>query len=206
LGDWEVLVEVNDQGTPPLTDLRSFRIRVHHRSPPMAYPDTIQRKPGQGIKVRVTALLANDVDPDQQALTIVALQPVTLMGGKALLESGWVFYQPPAGFDPPTDSFVYTIRDASGYEAEATVTVSLVEAGTEPTLNILGVSGGYPNPAILRFAGIPGRTYVVQSSPSFNPPVWRTLGSIVVPANGIAEFHDPEAATQPVLFYRTMAP
>ncbi len=206
LGDWEVLVEVNDQGTPPLTDLRSFRIRVHHRSPPVAYPDTIQRKPGQGIKVRVTALLANDVDPDQQALTIVALQPVTLMGGKALLESGWVFYQPPAGFDPPTDSFVYTIRDASGYEAEATVTISLVAAGTEPTLNILGVSGGYPNPAILRFAGIPRRTYVVQSSPSFNPPVWRTLGSIVVPANGIAEFHDPEAATQPVLFYRTMAP
>lgn len=206
LGDWDVTVQVDDQGTPPLTDLRSFVVRVHHRAPPVAYPDTLQRKPGQGTKVRVATLTANDVDPDQQPLTLVELQSPTLMGGTALLESGWIFYQPPAGFDPATDSFTYRIRDASGYESESTVTVSIAQAGTESSLNILSVSGGYPNPAMVRFAGIPRRTYVVQSSPSFNPPVWRTLGSITVPSNGIAEFQDPEAATQPVLFYRTLAP
>jgi hypothetical protein len=204
-GVYTIQVWVTDDGVPPAKDTKSFQVTVRKvNDTPVANPDSLARKAGQGTKVLASRLTLNDADADGDPLTVLSVISPTAQGGTVTLADGWIFYQPPSGSDPVLDSFTYTVRDTDAATANGTVTISIAPPGTDPTLNILGVSGGFPNPAIVRFAGIPGRVYTVQSSPSLITPVWKTLGTATVQANGLAQFTDNEAATQPVLFYRAL--
>jgi hypothetical protein len=203
---FSVMVRVEDDGMPALSAMQSFNITVKANEPPVANPDSVVRKSGRGIKAGSSTLIANDTDPDGQSLVLVSVNTPSVQGGTVTLADGWVYYQPPSGSDPPLDSFTYVVRDPSGTTATGTVTVSISSPSANPTLNILSVTGGFPNPAIVRFAGIPGREYTIQSSPVFSPPVWTTLGRATVGPNGIAEFTDHGAATEPTVFYRALQP
>lgn len=76
--------------------------------------------------------LANDVDPDGDALSITALGATT-QGGTTTLTGNAVKYTPPVTTPPfqGLDTFAYTISDGHGHTASGTVYAS-VSSGTPP--------------------------------------------------------------------------
>ena len=94
-----------------------------------------------------TNVVANDTDPDGDALTVVAVT-VSAQGVTPVSNGdGTITYDPPAGFRG-TDAFTYTVRDPIGNEATATVTVNVTSINDAPTLDPV------PDPAaILEDAG-----------------------------------------------------
>ncbi len=83
-------------------------------------------------------LLANDSDPDGDALRIVALG--TPAYGSVTVDAGQIVtYWPQAGFTG-TDRFSYTIDDGRGEAATATVTVRVEPGNAPPTVETLALS------------------------------------------------------------------
>jgi len=72
-------------------------------------------------------VLANDSDPDGDAISIVSASAPT--NGTTLIVSGQIAYIPQAGY-VGADSFTYIIEDTSGAQATATVRVNVVAAGS----------------------------------------------------------------------------
>src|SRR5436305_811230 len=75
-----------------------------------------------------------DTDPDGNSLSVVAVTPSTQGVTPVNNGDGTITYNPPAGFRG-TDTFTYTIRDALGNEAAATVTVAVTPINNSPTLD-----------------------------------------------------------------------
>lgn len=88
---------------------------------PTAGNDSATTAPGVAVTIDV---LANDADPDGDALTINIITPPS--NGTAVVESGKVVYTPNPGFSG-TDSFTYTVTDGKGGAATATVTVTVTD-------------------------------------------------------------------------------
>lgn len=96
---------------------------------PTAVDDTYSIHAGQQLWVSAPGLLANDVDPDGNALSIEA--PTSPSGGDVYVSSnGSVLYTPAATFTG-TDSFAYTVTDGRGGRSSATVYVNVTN--TPPT-------------------------------------------------------------------------
>ncbi len=174
---------------------------ANHR--PVAREDAFPRLPGQPLTLSVTNLLANDSDPDNDPLTVLELTATSAGRGTVRLVEGVITYTPPPGADQP-DTFTYTISDGFGGAATGLVRISVVTPG--PGLNRWRVET-FPDGTIrLRFAGIPGRTYLVQATTSLQSPTWVTLDTRVAGLQGDFEFHDTDALNHPTRFYRSLAP
>lgn len=93
---------------------------------PVAQPDSALTSAGVAIVIDV---LANDTDPNGDALTLVAVSSAS--GGTTSIVGNSVRYAPEAGF-VGTDSFTYTVQDAGGAEVTAEVTVTVTEANDAP--------------------------------------------------------------------------
>jgi hypothetical protein len=111
---------------------------VQPNLPPVANPDTFQAIGNVTVPVAAPGVLANDTDPDGDALGVVADTVTTANGGTAILNAGGSFtYLSAAGFTG-TDSFEYRVTD--GIEtATGTVTIQVAtrvwyvsNAGTAP--------------------------------------------------------------------------
>ncbi|HYF65275.1 MAG TPA: Ig-like domain-containing protein [Herpetosiphonaceae bacterium] len=87
---------------------------------PLAVADAASTGRGQAVDI---AVLANDTDADQDALTITGLTAPA--HGSVQIVGGTVRYAPAAGY-VGSDSFGYTVSDGVGGTASATVTVSVV--------------------------------------------------------------------------------
>jgi hypothetical protein len=104
--------------------------------PPVASDDTIttlQDTPGS------VNVLANDVDPDPDALTVSAFTQGA--HGAVAITSGIATYTPAAGF-VGSDSFTYTIDDGHGVTATATVNVTVIGSTPACTISITGPATG----------------------------------------------------------------
>ena len=88
---------------------------------PVAVDDAVTYRNTGGIDYPVAAL-ANDSDPDGDALSYVSVTPASK--GNAYLQGGQLFYKPFLG-NTGTDSFTYTVSDGQGNTATATVTATL---------------------------------------------------------------------------------
>jgi hypothetical protein len=88
--------------------------------PPIAVADTVTTPPGTPVDIDV---LANDIDPDGDPLTVVAFG-TPLNGMTALIDGGTAIrYTPDAGF-AGTNTFAYVAADDQGAPSnEVTVTV-----------------------------------------------------------------------------------
>jgi len=107
--------------------------------PPIAQDDVAETTTGRSITIPV---LANDVDPDGDPLTLVS---ATQGGfGRTALAGGAVTYTSNLGFDS-VDSFTYIVRDPDGATAQARVDV-IVNSDADADLvgdsedNCLGVA------------------------------------------------------------------
>ena len=87
--------------------------------PPTAVDDTATLGVNQSVLIDV---LANDSDPDGDALTVVEV--TVARNGQAALEGGRIRYAPNANFGG-VDSFEYTIEDTSGARATARVRITI---------------------------------------------------------------------------------
>lgn len=96
--------------------------------PPIARDDLAATKQGQAVAV---AVLANDSDPDGDALSAVLVN-TPLYGAAVVNADGTITYTPAAGFHG-TDTFTYRASDGVATSEIATVTVIVDAVNTAPT-------------------------------------------------------------------------
>ena len=87
---------------------------------PVAVNDAVRTDPGQAA---VVSVLANDSDPDRDALTVTAVGSAA-HGTATLNPNGTVTYTPTKGYTG-TDSFTYALADGRGGTATGTVSVTI---------------------------------------------------------------------------------
>ncbi len=73
----------------------------------------------------VLDVLANDTDPDGDAISIVSVDTTGLLGTVTINDDGTLTYTPPHGVYMLDEHFTYTITDAYGATSTATVSVCL---------------------------------------------------------------------------------
>jgi hypothetical protein len=170
-------------------------------TPPTAVADVTERYADQGVKMQITALLANDSDADGDTIAFNSVSPTSPGGGTLSVSNGWIQYSPLTGF-ANTDSFTYVITDGRGGSAVGAVTINIKD---EPIVaqNLVIDSQGNGSYRI-RFHGIPGREYTIQYSDSLAPANWQTLASIVADAQGRGEAMDTPPPGVTSRYYRTV--
>lgn len=171
-------------------------------TPPVAGPDTVERYPTQGVKVRLSTLLANDSDADGDTL-VITVSSTSANGGTVTVSGDWVTYTPAVGWTT-ADTFTYTIADGRGAVVTGTVSVNIkndVDPGQNLTITDLG--GGQIR---IRGSGIPGRTYRLQYTDEVVPANWQLLpgGTVTADPSGVFEFIDTTGST--ARFYRSVYP
>jgi hypothetical protein len=159
---------------------------------------TTQNRP---FTISFAKLVANDTDPDGDALTVDSVTATSTNGGAVVISGSSVVYTPALNFTG-IDRYSYTIRDGRGGFATAAVEIFVAD-GNLPSLNQASIRPNGQGGVIIRFAGIPGTTYSLQRAPSVSGP-WGTIFTAVAPLHGIIEYQD--VAPPPTAFYRTVSP
>jgi VCBS repeat-containing protein len=95
-----------------------------------AADDALATDEDTALTIAPATLLANDVDVDGDALTIVSVQGAT--HGSVALVAGNVVFTPAANYNGPA-SFTYTVSDGNGGTATATVNVLVSPLNDAPT-------------------------------------------------------------------------
>ena len=113
--------------------------------PPVAGDDGVSVLAGETTAIGADTLLANDSDPNGDALSVSAVAAAA--HGSVNLSGGTVSYTPNSGYVGP-DSFTYTVTDIYGGTDTATVNVSVLSDGTvvgtdaSESLDLSGATAG----------------------------------------------------------------
>jgi hypothetical protein len=170
---------------------------------PDAGLDVIERSPTNGTKVLISELLSNDADADGDAVTLMSVGPGSVNGGTVVLNGDWVHYDPPVG-NTNVDSFTYTIEDSYGASSTGTVEVQIrVDVVPSPNLAIQSLNNGA---LLIRFDGIPGKTYRIQYMDDISSPSWLSLGGGDADPFGIFLFTNTPPTDLLQRYYRSVYP
>jgi peptidoglycan-N-acetylglucosamine deacetylase len=145
-------------------------------------------------------LLAGASDNTGYPLSVGAIAPTSTNGGSVSWSGGMVTYSPPAGFSGQ-DTFTYTLSDGNGGSAQGTVLVTITPLNAQ-TLNLISLQLT-PTNCLLQFAGIPARSYIIQSAPTVAGPWTDLSGPIAADPTGLVQFLDTNPPA-PIQFYRTI--
>jgi hypothetical protein len=152
-------------------------------TPPVASPDNITRTSTNAAKISLAALLANDSAGDLgDFISLHSVSPLSTRGAAISVTNGWAFYAPLPG-DTNSDSFAYVIVDSLGGTNTGVVTIS-VSPDVTPAMNLTLVDQGNGH-LQLRFDGIPGATYTIQSCTNIAYPNWQAVTTSTANTNGI---------------------
>lgn len=175
---------------------------------PTAGPDTVERPvTTRVVKVLKSDLLADDLDPDGDPLSITAVGDALPAGATVTISGNFVVYTAPSA-TAGNGSFTYTLSDGiGGHTVLGTVTVT--ETGSD-------ASASAPNSVAIttvgsdvqvKFIGVPGRTYGVQYTTSSSPPyVWQEFPvpvDLVAPPSGVLS-HTDVNPVDPMRLYRAI--
>jgi hypothetical protein len=173
-------------------------------TPPVAGSDTISRYATQGVKVRLSILLAQASDADNDTLGI-SVSSISANGGTITTSGDWVFYTPASGFTS-ADSFTYTITDGHGGSSIGTVTVAILtdDAVGQNLVIVDQGSGSF----LIKGSGIPGRTYRMQYNDSLSttPDNWVDFSSGSVTADSTGAFQFTDTSGNSGRYYRSVYP
>jgi hypothetical protein len=169
--------------------------------PPVAADNGATTTTGTPAIISAGKLLRNDTDDDGDPLTVSSVSATSTNGGAVVLSGGSVTYTPRPGF-AGFDRFTYTVSDGRGGFDTADVEVFVAD-GTVPADNKLSMTILPNGHVLVRFAGVPGRTYEVERST--NLLNWTPLASVIAPLHGLVEYED---AAPPMggAFYRMALP
>jgi hypothetical protein len=173
---------------------------------PSATPDLVSRRPGEGAHVLIRQLLANDLDPDFDTLSLTGFDTTSTLGGTVYRDGPWLIYEPPTGSGPSAeDTFSYRFTDGTATPITGTVRLGPFIPSTSGPPNALAIvlDPGPPAVVRLRFQGIARRTYLVQAASDPSGP-WTQLGSVTAASNGRVDYTD--APSQDPRFYRLAEP
>ena len=190
-------------------DLRSgfwAQILRWQNAAPRTTDDQVARRPGEGAHVLIRQLLRNDADPDFDTLTLASFDTVSSLGGSVYRDGPWLIYQPPSGAAPgASDSFGYRITDGEAGPVSGTVLVGpfIPSANGPPNPLAITLDPGPPATVRLRFQGIAGRNYLVQTSTDPAGP-WTPGTTVTALANGAVHFS--ETPSSEPRFYRLAEP
>lgn len=173
-------------------------------APPVVGADTLSRSTNCWAKVRISTLLANDSDPDGDAITFVSTSATSTSGYTVAKHGKWISYEPASGF-AGSDSFTYSITDSYSRQASGTVTISMA-ANNAAAQNWDGTQNQGGNSVQINFSGIPGRTYTIQYSTNVVTPSWQALGAATAGTTGVLNFTDAPPTNGPARFYRSINP
>jgi hypothetical protein len=192
----EHTIEVRAVGTTTRAD--TIRVQVTGGAanrPPVAANDSYSTLAGTPLVVSAPGVLANDSDPDGDAL-VVTPGALPSNGTLTLAADGGFTYAPPAGFSG-TDAFTYVASDSKGLSSTATVTVTVTAAPTTDTVRILSAtytakrkvlsveatSSAAPN-AVLTVVGYGQMTYKTQTKTyTYQATVASQPGTVTVTSN-----------------------
>lgn len=179
----------------------SFTLTVGGNRPPLAINDSAQHPPGGGTKIERGKLLANDSDPDHDAITLVTLSATSAHGGLVRFFGPFVAYDPPAGYDGP-DFFTYTLMDSNGATDSATVTLKGQPVNQNIPITVVAAEILPSGHRLVTFIGVPDTTYEIQASTDLLS--WAPVGTSTSDSRGRYVFEDIEAETYPARFYRAV--
>ena len=171
---------------------------VEHGSPVVG-PVTLERYSGESLKFLLSRLLENSNDPEGSALSVSAVAGTTDNSGTVTTNGAWGYYTPPE--NDLTDYFTFTVKNAYGKSTDGTaeILVMTAELPDGVTLNYIGANTGASG-IVLKFVGIPGRSYTLQSCTDLGNPVWENRETKITGVTGLFEYTDTyEGATR---FYR----
>ena len=134
--------------------------------PPAAFDDNATTPFNQAVLI---AVLANDTDPDGDALAVQSVTPP--ISGSAAVSGNAVLYTPATGFSG-IDRFAYTVSDGRGGTASAFVTVAVSPAPNRPPVAVSDV--GAVNQTVIN-------VLANDSDPDGDP---LTIISLTQPVNG----------------------
>ena len=164
------------------------------------------------ITVSANKLKAGDSDPDTNQISITAVSDPQPSGASVSLTSGVITYNPGSAA-AGGGSFKYTLEDDRGGSTLVTVTVTITDSssgGTSPDLVYGPVREG--GNFVVRFAGIPGETYTVQTNGATSGSGWAKFDNYTAPTDnsqgygiGVFQVAHPINAI-PSLYFRTVYP
>ncbi len=182
-------------------------LTVNHA--PVAQSINAGTRQGQTQILSAAKLISRATDADGDPLTLTGVSATSTQGGTVSLSAGEITYSPASLF-VGDDTFTYTISDGRGGTATATVTVTVTPANAESVNIVYGplVTGGN---FVVRFGGIPGYTYTIESTDSLAPATWvkkqNSIAPVIAESFGIGVFEFSESTGgAPARFYRAVWP
>jgi hypothetical protein len=153
------------------------------------------------ITIATGKFLTGVTDPEGDSFVLASAATTSAQGGSIVPAAGGYTYTPAPGFSG-NDSFTFTVRDSHNGVTTGTMDI-LVVSGALPAPNQVLLlprpGGGF----LMRFAGVPGRSYNIQRATTLGPPDWAIIATRTAPPHGIIEFED--TTVLPTAFYRTVA-
>jgi hypothetical protein len=206
-----ITVTVTDDGgtanSGVATTTRTFTVAVTAvNDAPVAGADTLTRPDSTRVtKVLLATLLANDTDPENDTLSITAVGSALPTGSTVSISGAFVVYIAPVN-TAGNGSFTYTLSDGT---ASVTSTVTVTEtsssaaAGSPNSVSLVPSGSDY----VLKFLGVPGRTYGVQYTTATGLPyTWNEFPSPVsrvAPDSGVMSYTDVNPPG-PIRLYRAV--
>jgi hypothetical protein len=172
---------------------------------PQVGPVVLWRDADVPFKFADFQLLANSTDPGGSDLSLDWISG-TSTNGRSVTQSGrWITYNSPTS-NTNVDYVAFRIVNASGGSdtAVAEIRVMAADPGTDQTRNIAEISV-QGSDILIKFIGIPGRTYNVQASTNLATGVWQNIGECTIGEAGnviFTETNSPAGSR----FYRTVSP
>lgn len=173
--------------------------------PPRPQADTVRTGADGLAKLRVATLLANDLDPEADALVLRSFDPVSTAGGRVSQDADWLLYEPPSVF-PGVDTFRYAVQDTAGNTASLLVTVLVAEPALQPSQNLIAITVLPNGHRYLAFVGIAGREYLIEWTSQLPASHWEVLATVTADRRGLIEWVDVTAPPPPERYYRTRNP
>ena len=126
-----IRVTATDDGEPPASAITDFALAVSERNDaPIAANDTATVAEGGDVSIPASTLLANDSDPEDDALTITAVGSA-FNGTVTLSEDKATVTYTRDGSETTSGSFTYTVSDGSAADT-ATVKVTFTPVNDAP--------------------------------------------------------------------------
>ena len=170
---------------------------------PTAQDDVRSHPFGSSVTLTASSLLANDFDPEGDLLSFVSVSTQSQRGGTLSVLGPNITYTPPQDLND-YDQFTYTVSDANGDIASATVVLGIAPPIGNLPLNNVSVVEQPDGQYLIRFRTATGRTdYTIQFTNDLNSNNWQNLTTIQAGADGIVEaLFDPSASAQ--TFFRAV--